>query len=117
MNITRKEALKLTRRIYRELAITGNSYKPNWVIDYKNECPLCEYTMQFNSGYIGSSYAVSKCEKHCPLQWPKSVKGAVCFGLNGLWYTWANATTPTERKKYAKQISELPYKRKSRAKG
>ena len=119
MKLTRKNALTLTRKLYKELAKTGDG-EPEWAFNYTNSCPLCEYVQQstkYNEVGFGSTIAGKICIKHCPIKWPSNNDGnCICHGPGGLWRQWKIARSKLLRKRLANQIATLPYKRKSRAK-
>ena len=124
--ITRREAIRLTRMVFNELAESGDKVKPSWLHEYKHDCTLCEYVQQlytysgvqrYNIGRHSINPNVLLCEKYCPLQWPKNNKGElICTEKGGLFRTWNNEYNRDTRKKLAKQIANLPVKRKSRCK-
>jgi len=110
--LTRSKALRLTRKMFRELAESGKPYKPEYALDWKNACPLCQYVLDQYSKPTGNYANINICELYCPLKWPKNITdNSICFGSGGLWCKWYAAKTKTRRKKLAKQISRLPHKR------
>ena len=124
--LTRKEAIRLTRKAWNELAQTGGGEKPGWLHEYKNDCTICEYVHQlcryrgvkgFNIGRNSVESNMLLCEKYCPFQWPKNDNGySVCTGEEGLFSNWNSERNNNTKKKLAKQIANLPVKRKSRCK-
>lgn len=109
--ITRGEALRLTRKLYRGLATAEVNRKPKWTKKYVNCCPLCHYVQILTSTIPGDTDTVEYCIAHCPMSWPRNKKGNhVCYQNGGLWAKWKNAD-PEKAKKLAKQIAELPRKR------
>ena len=110
--ITRSKAIRLCRQLWRELAASGDSCKPDWAQQFIQQCPLCHYvqkTLRFH--WIGTGHKKDKCIKYCPLEWP----GGYCFVNNqeGLFRRWngrIDALTTKTRKEVAKQIAELPRK-------
>jgi hypothetical protein len=109
--MTRGEALKLTRKLYRDLAVTGSDVKPGWALKFVNRCPLCQYVYDLTGRHPGNLYTIHICVEHCPAVWPKNEENhRVCHQNGGLWARWRNADGDI-RKKLATQISELPRKR------
>ena len=109
--MTRGQALRLTRKLYRELAVTGSNVKPDWTMKLINYCPLCQYVYELTDYYPGDIYTRHICAEFCPMVWPSNEKNwQVCHQDGGLWARWRKAD-PYLARIYAKRISELPRKR------
>lgn len=105
--MTRQEAIRNHREMWRWLAKNPGKWKMDYLMRYDPEvklladCYLCEYTDENHNG---------ECE-YCLVEWPVGP----CYCYDGLYSTWESAM---KRKNYAhageiaKQISELPEKEK-----
>lgn len=90
-------------KIWQELAETGSGYKPD--TDYLNNCPCCEYVVQFGKDVD----MCLKCE-YCPVQWLPSnsrrsdvVQGA-CQTVDSPFHTWEDTRGVRSRKIQAKEV-------------
>ncbi len=108
MELTREEAIRLHRELWKWLAenpMKGKADWPGWEKhkcygEKNNErpnsyCFACEYVMQHNDR--------ARICKLCPFVWP----GKDCME-NGLWEEWRKATAPEERSRLAALIRDLP---------
>ena len=104
MELTKKKAIELTLKMWRDLAETGET-KDEWFARHPEYeeiylgCFLCEYGKQFKPDSI--------CD-HCPY----AQKFIGCLNkADTPFFKWGRAATPKTRKKYAalfvKQLEEL----------
>ena len=109
MKLKRREAVRICREMWKELAETGAREKPEYTQRFYHQCPLCEYLKYtLNQNDIGSRSGEEACRKYCPLEWPGASE--TCFNP-GLYHDWLiYITNKAKRKEIALQISELPYK-------
>jgi len=109
--ITRREVLRLHRRLWNWLAEHPTAMKCEWVEWKRNggkipemeaSCPCCEYVQENEHG---------SCQS-CPIDW----QGINCLHRKhwddkGFYNKWSNAKTRKTKAKYAKLIAELPARR------
>lgn len=108
MKLKRREAVKICREMWKELAETGTREKPAYANEFYHQCPLCEYlTYTLNQNDIGNRGGRPACRKYCPLEWPGTSE--TCFNP-GLYHDWITRLDKAKRKEIALQISKLPYK-------
>ena len=101
MELTKKKAIELTLKMWRDLAETGET-KDEWFErhpEYEKiyaDCFLCKYSTEL--------------EENCELC-PYDKKFGSCFDSSSPFKKWGRAATPKTRKKYAalfvKQLEEL----------
>ena len=107
MKLTKKEAIELTLKMWRDLAETGKG-KGAWFKRYPEYkgiylgCFLCEFGTRKRP-------AGSSCCIHCPY----SEKFYACMTWDSPYFKWTDAPTPKTRKEYAalfvKQLSRAIY--------
>jgi hypothetical protein len=108
LTFTKNEAVRLHRKMWRELAETGVSIKPK-LSGVLSDCFACHY--DYEKGKIEFT---SDCA-FCPFIWPEEAAGLdrkecqyMCNESDGLYYKWRNTESPEERKALALQIANLP---------
>jgi len=115
--MTREQAIRITRKLWRWLAEDCNRQKKQWpgwednggnVKRCKYDCPLCEYVKgqmiikkeQYDNEFLNCKY--------CPFQWPEEEN--CLFSHESPYLLWAYGNKK-DRKIYAKHISEMPLKK------
>ena len=106
MELTRKQAIDLTKRHWRWCAKTGKG-KTEWPRLKKliltrtiNTCFLCEYSLQEGST---AETDVIKGSVGCPCC-PYSEKFGTCYSADKPYIKWSMARTLEERKQYAQMF-------------
>jgi len=113
MKRTRREAIRLCRKMWKELAKSGsrnkydsatfNSQSIVWDI---GKCTLCQYVSDLTGKHpSGAGVPHSICEDHCPFIWP----GGICFTEKALFHEWT-VECMEGRKAIAATIASLPVK-------
>lgn len=107
MELTREEAIRLHRELWKWLAENPMKKKADWpgwekIEPVRHLCPCCEYAKY--------DWNIQTCEKKCPLEWKRlrSLSDTPC--LCSYFKDWERATAPEERSKYAALIRDLPEK-------
>lgn len=121
LTYTKREAIKLHRKLWNSLASSGIREKP--FLNIINNCYFCHYAFEKSKGRMASHLEIgeninrSVC-KHCPGVWPKSNELLFMNNRNdspcekshyGEW-TLTDKTEFLERMKLAKQIAEIEIK-------
>lgn len=115
---TKEEAWEACQALWIELSISGSGGKESTLAYEKyrisrdiNRCPLCTYTKEMSGGRLHNEEGYLRhktCKEFCLKEWP----GGSCVGQSffGLYKLWVHGDTVTDRRKYAKQIYDLPMK-------
>jgi hypothetical protein len=101
LKYTKREAIRLHRKMWHELAKNGERSKPE--VDAICRCYACQYD---------SDKGDNSC-RHCPLEWPQKEKTwcLQCSQGNGLYAKWATSHSLKRRKALALQIANLPIRK------
>jgi len=105
--ISRAEAIRLTREIWRWKSESELPVPDIDTSEFLNKCPCCQYVYEQNGSEF---FDIKECEKYCPLEWPKNDEGCKSCSNGGLYDKYEASNDPTVKSEIAKQISELPKK-------
>ncbi len=105
MELTREEAIRLHRELWKWLAENPMKRKEGWpgwdkIEPIRHLCPCCEY--------VKYDWNSETCKEKCPLEWKRlrDLSDTPC--LCSYFKDWERATAPEERSKYAALIRDLP---------
>ena len=112
--LSKKKAIKRTRKMWRELARTGGTSKHDVLQKFwpgkqvTDNCWACQYDAEHTEGYDTHAYSAGDCS-NCPV-W---TGGSTCLedpkgsGKPGLYNRWVDAKSEAVAKKYAQAIVDL----------
>jgi hypothetical protein len=106
LRYTKREAIRLHRKQWRELAENGNTEKA--MVEAKQNCFVCQY----DNDMLDQNPGNKPCT-FCPLDWPRDNQStyAMCVLSNGLFTLWRNEKDKNKRKELALRIANLPVRR------
>lgn len=100
LKYTKREAIRLHRKMWQKLAENGARYKPK--VDALCSCYACQYDFDKHKHEYACTY--------CPFEWPQAEKTKTyqCLRSDGLFDQWYTTESPERRKALALQIANLP---------
>jgi hypothetical protein len=116
IKLTRNQAIRACRRMWRELAVTGSGEKDSTkeiqkYIAVSNNCFLCDTSNQ--SCHYGFDNFEDTFKDNCIFKWGRftNIHATPCHQNDSPYKKWVNAETNRIRMMYAKIISELPVRK------